>query len=356
MQRHILLVDDEPQLLYSVREYLGRVGYDVTAAEGGTEALEAMITAPPDLIISDIMMEGMDGFEFQRRVHALTGAGMPFIFLTAKGDLRDRLQGLRGGADDYVVKPFEPEELEARVASLLNRVERTRQEERLEVESLRGRILAEVSSQIRAPITSLTMHLSVLLSERFGDDTEKQARYLRRVADDAGVLRDLVQNLADLAVEMGDEVTLHREPIRVAPVVRTAAAGAARVAASRGIDLRLACGGLLSANIDGDALAKALSGLLEAAVELSPPNTTVRIAARRAREGGVEFTITDGGCKAAGWEGGASGPSAASAALDLARRVVHAHGGEFTTRLEEGRHTIAIWVPGRVPKHIGKRG
>lgn len=355
MQRQILLVDDEPQLLFSMREYLGRVGYGVTAAEGGEEALQTLMASPPDLIISDIMMEGIDGFEFQRRVRALTGAGMPFIFLTAKGDLRDRLEGLRGGADDYVVKPFEPEELEARVASLLNRVERTRQEERRELESLRARILAEIASRMRAPVANLTAHLNLLLNQRFGDSPEEQLRYLRSAAADANVLQMLVQNLSDVAIDEQEEMPLCREPMRVAPVVRTAAAGAARLAAERGVSLDISCGGILSAIIDGDALGRALSGLLEAAVALSPPQGTVRIAARRARDGGVEFTITDGGCATDGWVAEAHPPTEATAALDVARRVVHAHGGEFAVRQDDGRHTIAIWVPGRVAKHIGRR-
>ncbi len=354
MHRHILLVDDEPQLLYSMREYLGRVGYGVTSAEGGVEALQALMASPPDLIISDIMMEGMDGFEFQRRVRALTGAGMPFIFLTAKGDLRDRLEGLRGGADDYVVKPFEPEELEARVASLLNRVERTRQEDRRELESLRARILAEIASRMRDPVANLTAQLNVLLSQRFGDDPEEQTRYLRSAAADADVLQELVENLAEVADEAQDDIPLLREPMRVAPVVRGAAAGAARLAASRDVQLKISCGGILSAIIDGEALGKALSKLLEAAVALSPPGGVVRIAARRAREGGVEFTITDSDCASGAWDADTQA-SEASAALDVARRVVHAHSGEFVIRSHDGRHTIAIWIPGRVAKHVGRR-
>ena len=130
--KRILLVDDEPQLLFSVKEYLRRVGYDVVPAESGPSALDVVIDSPPDLIISDILMEGMDGLEFQKRVNALTGDSIPFIFLTAKGDTRDRVNGLQSGADDYIVKPFEPEELEARVGAVLHRIEQTRQEERQE--------------------------------------------------------------------------------------------------------------------------------------------------------------------------------------------------------------------------------
>jgi len=353
MERRILLVDDEPALRYSVGEFLGRVGYDVTAAEGGAQALEALMASPPDLVISDVMMEGMDGFEFQRRVHALTGAGMPFIFLTAKGDLRDRLEGLRGGADDYVVKPFEPEELEARVASLLGRVERTRQEERRELDALRARILSEVSERMRAPVESLSVRLSALLSERYGDDPDLQADYLRAAADDAETLRELAESLATVADATSAEMPIQREPMRVAPLVRAAAAEAAHLAAVRGVRLEIACGGLLSASVDREALTRALAALLEVSVALSPPGSEVRIAARRAQEGGLDVAITDGGAAPA--DDSMEPSEEARAALDLARRVVHAHGGVFTARLEGERHTITIWLPGRVAKHIGRR-
>jgi DNA-binding response OmpR family regulator len=351
---HILVVDDEPQLLFSVREYLGRVGYDVTAAESGPEALEAILASPPDLIISDIMMEGMDGFAFQRRVQALSGAGIPFIFLTAKGDLRDRLEGLRGGADDYIVKPFEPEELEARVAALLQRMERTREEGRRELAALRPRVLAEVAARIEAPLASLTEHLNVLLSERCGNDPEEQAHYLRRAANDANVLQGLVQNLAEVTSGVQGGAPLRREPMRVAPVVRTAAAAAARLAASCGVHLEIACGGILSATIDGKAFSRALSGLLEAAVLVSPPGGTVRISARRAREGGVEFTIRDEGRVSLAADAEEASPPETAAALDMARHVVRAHGGAFEVHQEDDHHAVVIWIPGRVAKSLGR--
>lgn len=354
MSKHILLVDDEPQLLFSVKEFLSRVGYQVTAVESGAEALEKLVDAPPDLIISDILMEEMDGFEFQRRVNALTGASIPFVFLTAKGDLQDRLDGLRGGADDYVVKPFEPEELEARIAAILNRVEITRQEDRREVEQLRTRILSEVSRQLRAPVTSVMAHLNILLTERCGQDPRQQERYLRNALEDVNALRNLIQDLAWVKTDAESVPPLKREPMRLAPVVRGAAANAAKLAADKGVTLQIACGGLLSANVDGEALGRALSGLLEAAVELSDPGTVVRISAQRAREGGLEFTITDGGSSthpSKDDEGSKLGN-----ALDLARRVIKGHGGQIAIRrTEDGRQQIAIWLPGRVTKRVGAR-
>ncbi len=354
MRNHLLLVDDEPQLLFSVKEYLARVGYNVSAAESGTQAMSSLIEAPPDLIISDIMMEEMDGFEFQRRVKALTGNSIPFIFLTAKGDLRDRLKGLRGGADDYIIKPFEPEELEARVAAVLGRVEHTREEEHREMENLRSRILGEVSRQLRAPVASMAAHLNLLLTDRFGRDQGLQERYLKSALEDANVLHDLIHDLSWASTDSDGDLAVKREPIRIAPVVRGAAANAARLANRKGIELLISCGGLLSATIDGTAMGRALAELLEATVELSPPGSQVRIAAARASEGGLEFTITDGGCgRAAGTEGDTELPADA---LDLARHVIKGHGGQFSLRREEdGRQSIVIWLPGRVAKRIGTR-
>ncbi|MBC7234542.1 MAG: response regulator, partial [Chloroflexi bacterium] len=77
MKKRIFVVDDEPQLLFAVSEYLSRAGYEVIPSESGAEALDKFLESPPDLIISDIIMEEMDGYEFQRRVTALTGDGIP---------------------------------------------------------------------------------------------------------------------------------------------------------------------------------------------------------------------------------------------------------------------------------------
>lgn len=354
MGKCILLVDDEPQLLFSLKEFLTRLGYDVTPAESGSQALDLLLESPPDLIVSDILMEDMDGLEFQRRVSALTSDSIPFVFLTAKADLQYRLEGLRSGADDYVTKPCDPEELEARISAIMNRVEQTRREERREIDNLRSRILAEIAGRLRSPVTSLMAHLNLLLSNRFGDNMGEQERYLRSVLQDADVLCELISDLSWTASSQGPrEISLKREPIRVAPVVRAAAASAARMASEKGIELGVSCGGLLSANIDGSAMTRALGGLLKSGVELSPPGSQVSISGRRSRDGGLEFVITDGGCYP---QPDRVPPSDLADALSFARQVIGAHGGEILTRRDEdGRQSFEVWVPGRVAKHIGRR-
>lgn len=120
MSQTILLVDDEPRLLSLVKAYLTQAGYQVLTAANGREALLISRLEKPDLIILDIMMPEMDGYEFMRRHRQERNT--PIILLTARVEEEDRVIGLELGADDYVNKPFSPRELTARVRALLRRV------------------------------------------------------------------------------------------------------------------------------------------------------------------------------------------------------------------------------------------
>ncbi len=353
MKARILLVDDEPQLLFSLQEFLSSVGYEVTAAESGSEALDMLIEEPPDLIVSDILMEGMDGFEFQRRVKSLTGSSIPFILLSARGEVEARVQGLRGGADDYIAKPFEPEELEARIWAVMERIAKTREEERREINDLKRRILSQVSSRLRTPVTTLMAHLNLLLSDRAGEDEEDKERYLKSMLQDAQELSNLINDLSSMASasSMGREQPIKRSPTRVAPVLRSAAAAAARIANERAIDLKISCGGLLRGNIDGTAMSRALSGLLKSATELSPRGGQVQIGASRAKGGGLEFVVTDAGCEPSSAKG-----AELADALQFARNIVRQHAGEISVQHDEdGKQSLFVWLPDHVEKQASKR-
>jgi DNA-binding NarL/FixJ family response regulator len=126
MAKRLLVVDDDPGLLLAVSETLRADGYDVKTARRGAEALTIVAESLPDLIISDIRMPGMDGYQLVKHLRSDPRARLvPIIFLTAKDETADRIQGFRIGVDAYLTKPFEPEELGAVVASILQRVERT---------------------------------------------------------------------------------------------------------------------------------------------------------------------------------------------------------------------------------------
>jgi DNA-binding NarL/FixJ family response regulator len=124
-QKTLLLIDDDPNLILLVKDYLEFRGYAVMTAENGREALEVLTTETPDMIICDVMMPEMDGYAFVEHVRSNQETEwIPVLFLSAKGQSQDRVKGLNTGADVYMVKPFEPEELVAQVESSLKQASR----------------------------------------------------------------------------------------------------------------------------------------------------------------------------------------------------------------------------------------
>ena len=117
----ILVVDDDPKILRLLRVELTAQGFQVLGAERGRDALDLVQRQRPDLVILDIIMPGMDGLEVLRQLRE--SSGVPVILLTAKGTDTDKIIGLELGADDYLAKPFNPEELTARVRAVLRRTQ-----------------------------------------------------------------------------------------------------------------------------------------------------------------------------------------------------------------------------------------
>ena len=118
----VLVVDDEPTIVEIVGAYIERAGFEVQRAMDGPEALRLADLRRPDLVVLDVMLPGLDGIEVMRRLQERPGSPVAVILLTARGEESDRLVGLRHGADDYVVKPFSPAELVARVEAVMRRV------------------------------------------------------------------------------------------------------------------------------------------------------------------------------------------------------------------------------------------
>lgn len=120
-QSRVLVVDDEPMVLEVVTKYLERDGFQVATASSGLEAIASIESMRPDLVVLDVMLPEVDGFDILGRIRRKSD--MPVILLTARTEETDRVLGLELGADDYVVKPFSPRELAARVRSVLRRVQ-----------------------------------------------------------------------------------------------------------------------------------------------------------------------------------------------------------------------------------------
>ncbi len=120
-RRRILVVDDEPRMIHFIRLNLEHDGFEVFEATSGLKALDQFRDQLPDLILLDVMMPDIDGFETLRLIREISN--VPVIMLTAKGEEEDRVRGLELGADDYITKPFSPRELVSRVRAVLRRTE-----------------------------------------------------------------------------------------------------------------------------------------------------------------------------------------------------------------------------------------
>ncbi|MGB9181342.1 MAG: response regulator transcription factor [Pyrinomonadaceae bacterium] len=205
MSKRLLVVDDEPNLLRAVEACLRAEGFEVTTARSSREALVRIAQTIPDLIVSDIRMPGMDGYQFAQQLRASSRTALvPVIFLTAKDETADRIEGFRAGVDAYLTKPFEPDELVAVIRSILSRVERThaeiarlvgpssaadaqpafQDEELTEAEAriaeavARGLSNKEIAAELEISVRTVENHISHILDKKRFSNRVEIARYV----------------------------------------------------------------------------------------------------------------------------------------------------------------------------------
>jgi pilus assembly protein CpaE len=168
MSVRILAVDDNAMTLDLVSRSLSRVGYEVTTADNGPTALSIVDEVRPDLIILDVMMPEMDGYEVCRQLRDRSNiTHIPVLMLTALDSLEEKIRGFDAGADDYMTKPFQPAELQARVKVLLRRVARAEGE----VGKLTGKVISVFSLRGGVGVSTLAVNLATALAQLWGVPT-----------------------------------------------------------------------------------------------------------------------------------------------------------------------------------------
>jgi DNA-binding NarL/FixJ family response regulator len=205
MSKRLLVVDDEPNLLRAVAACLKAEDYEVATARSAHEALLQLAESVPDLIISDIRMPGMDGYKLARQLRGSPRTALvPIVFLTAKDETADRVEGFRAGVDVYLTKPFEPVELIAVVNGILNRVERTHSEiarlvssgnveealvsfqdealtdaeNRVALAVSRGLSNKEIAAELEISVRTVENHISHILDKKGFSNRVEIARYV----------------------------------------------------------------------------------------------------------------------------------------------------------------------------------
>lgn len=195
-QKQILVVEDHDLLLVAIRDVLEMEGYKVVTAGDGLAALETMEKFTPDLIVADISMPRMDGYKFFEAVRSRPEwVPIPFIFLTARAEREDRLKGKEMGAEDYLVKPFDPPELLVVVRSRIGRAEAIREAAETEFESLKQQIVTLLSHELRTPLTSVYGYTELALEDAASLSTGEFEQYLLGIQRGADRLKRLVEDL-----------------------------------------------------------------------------------------------------------------------------------------------------------------
>jgi signal transduction histidine kinase len=282
----ILVVDDEPSMRTLIVEILEEAGFRVSAAAGGKEGLAAMEAATPALVLSDIGMPGMDGYAFYDAVRARPQwDGVPFVFLSGRGEPMEVREGKGRGADDYLVKPFTPEELLMAVRARLSRRAQLEALRDRQVSSLKHALLATLNHEFRTPLTWLTG-----FAELLRDSPEDLSReQMRQVVDGilAGSAR-LVRLVEDLVLlvdlHSGDAKRTYerlKRPLDDLPdLIRERVKRERATAEASGVRLRVDVPEHLPAVLgEPEQLGNAISRLLDNAIKFS-------------RKQGAQVTVT----------------------------------------------------------------
>jgi len=339
----ILAVDDTPMNLRLVEGCLQSSGYRVITAGDGPRALELFAAETPDLVLLDIAMPGMDGFETCRRARALAG-GMetPIVFLTALDDLTTHRMALEAGADDFLTKPIHNTELIIRARSLI-RVKRLFEEIR-RVNRQKERLTAFVVHDLNNPLMGILANAELMARDK--DLPERARGSVAQILSASEALQRMVASLIDLRRSEDGELKPFLEELEVGPLIDDVMPSAERRAEARRQHLVVEVGDARAVlRADRDQVRRLLENLIDHALKRSTPGSSVRVFTRGAA-GALEICVRDEGPALP-----AEDPEALfenGLGLAFCRAAVAAHGGRIAVeRTQPSGCTIVFSLPAR---------
>jgi signal transduction histidine kinase len=367
----ILIVDDDRVSLELLRSQLTLSDYSVRCAQGGAAGLAAAFQDAPDLVLSDVVMPDIDGFEVVRRLkgHAATRA-VPVVLVTSLNARAERLRGLSAGADDFLTRPVDASELEARVRSLLRSktLYDQLQASNLELEQAvraRDEFLSVASHELRTPVAGVKAAAQLLLrlSNRGTLNPENLKASLQELERSASRLAQLTEDLLDVTRLQDGRLPLRPTDVDLSDLVsRTVERYRTQLPPTHAVDLRLPderC--ILMA--DPGRIEQILTNLLENAVKYSPAGGTVRVELRT-EAGGCLVEISDRGIglPSDAFElifepfGRARNSTARhlpgmGLGLYICRQIADAHAGRMWAHSpgEDQGTTLSLWLPNPSP-------
>ncbi|MBI5166728.1 MAG: response regulator [candidate division NC10 bacterium] len=322
----ILVVDDNVANVELLEAYLSAAGYQVEKAYDGEEALETAAREVPDLVLLDIMMPKLDGYQVCQRLKGGESTRfVPVVMITALKELEDKIRAIETGADDFLTKPFNRHELLTRVKSLLrikglhdeveayNRLleekvaERTAElqmalEELRELDQMKSNFLATLSHELRTPLTPIKGYVQAMLSEALGTLSPGQRKGLGIVSQSVDRLHGLIEDLLAFVKMDQGEISLDRQAFPIDSLIRDKLNKAMAKAQEKEITLKSELPPDLPLVLaDPDEIGRALSLLLDNAVKFTPSGGSVTVTAIvrspmskvRSQEDGASELVSD---------------------------------------------------------------
>jgi signal transduction histidine kinase len=369
MKGKILVVEDDGYLLESIRDILEFAGYAVLTATSGQSGLDILRSEEisPDLIVSDIMMPIMDGYQFLNTIRAdLAWVDVPFIFLTAKGERADANLGRELGADDYLTKPFVPDDLLVAVSSKLRRHRQLKLQRDQQIVQTKRSILTLLHHEFRTPLTYVVAYSDLLKGtvddieditslRMFLSGIDKGARRLRRLIEDFILLVELETGESTESFNLHS--CIYKDMEALVNPLREDFSKANEARPHKSVEII----------VDPDTppifcyalyLRKALDCLLDNAVKFGHKNNEIRLHVYPNDRGEVVFAVSDTGRGIPGREfkrifepfyqidRDRNEDQGAGTGLTIAKKVAELHGGTIQVESEVGKGSIvSIIVP-----------
>jgi two-component system, sensor histidine kinase and response regulator len=287
----ILIVDDAEDTVELLRKRFRAEGYDTSEAYNGEEALNTVPEYAPDLIVLDVMMPKIDGYEVCQRLKADEKTKyIPVLMLTAKGEVEHKVKGLNIGADDYMAKPFDYKELSARVRSLLS-IKATH-EKKVEEEKSGAleQMMEQVAHEIRNPLTSVGGFARKVFNKLPEDDPNR--KYMQYIIEDVAVLESMIKQL----IELKSMTISMKEPTAMNEVVKESLNIFEQDFAQKAIQVETELEeGLPMITADKKLLKRAFCNLIKNAVEAMESGTKTLKVTSRVNGDNLELLFSDSG-------------------------------------------------------------
>ncbi|MFH1022615.1 MAG: hybrid sensor histidine kinase/response regulator [Planctomycetota bacterium] len=299
----ILVVDDKPSNVRLLRDLLGREGYEFIDVRTGEEALAAAAVRLPDLVLLDVLLPGMDGYRILSRMRAdAVLQHIPVIMITALGEHEAKLRGIEAGADDFLTRPFDVEELKLRIRSLL-RIKKLHDEldERYrklaELEKNQELLVRMIVHDIRNPLTVIRGYLDLIRIQGGGTLPPRILTGIDRAGAGCRDLMRLSENLMDVLRFEGGAMPLQRRPMDLGVLMDDVRGDFTAVALLREVSLTPVGGaGAVSVNADPGVVKRMTENLVAGAVRRARTGGGVTLAVSMASDGrGAVIHVTDDG-------------------------------------------------------------